>query len=119
MEELGQPIAYLALEEGTPVFDRSGGRVGVVERVLADLPMDIFEGLIVHELPLPGRHVFADPGQIAELHERGVLLSVGRDELREHSDHPTAKRDTPNRTAVEGRFHALLRRSWDWISTRF
>jgi hypothetical protein len=27
--ELGQPVAYLALQEGTPVYDRTGERVGV------------------------------------------------------------------------------------------
>ena len=57
--ELGEPIAYLALKEGTPVYDRTGERVGVLEHVVADEPTDIFEGLIVHTLPLPGRHLFA------------------------------------------------------------
>jgi hypothetical protein len=50
-EHLGPAIAYLALNEGTPVYDRNGDRIGVVE--------------------------------IAEIHERGVLLSVDNEELRD------------------------------------
>ncbi|MDT4946193.1 MAG: hypothetical protein QOH14_2926 [Pseudonocardiales bacterium] len=57
MQDLGPPVAYLALADGTPVFDRDGRRVGVVEHVLADLDLDIFHGLIVHTTPLPGRHL--------------------------------------------------------------
>ena len=86
MEDLGPPIAYTVLEEGTPVYDRDGKRIGVVEHVVADMQLDIFEGVIVHTRPLPGSHLFADVDQIAELHERGVLLSVGRDDLHEPPD---------------------------------
>ena len=71
MDDLGPPIAYTLLEEGTPVYDRNGERIGVVEHVLADFTLDIFEGVIVHTLPLPGTHRYADMDQIAELHERG------------------------------------------------
>ena len=83
MDDLGPPIAYTGLDEGTPVYDRSGERIGVVDHVLADMQLDIFEGVIVHTRPLPGRHLFADVEQIAELRERGVLLAVERDELHE------------------------------------
>ena len=51
--ELGRPVAYLALKDGIPVYDRTCQRIGVVEHVVADEPTDIFEGLIVHTLPLP------------------------------------------------------------------
>jgi hypothetical protein len=74
--DLGPPIAYLLLTEGTPVYDRRGERVGVVDTVLADRALDIFHGLVVHTHPV-GRRLFAD----AALHERGVLLSVDRDAL--------------------------------------
>jgi len=115
VEELGPPIAYVALEEGTPVYDRSGERIGVVEHVLADMAEDIFDGVIVHTLPLPGRHLLADFDQIAELHERGVLLSVGRDALREPSEKRTGAQPGGS---VESTFQARLRRAWDWISGR-
>jgi uncharacterized protein YrrD len=114
VEEIGRPIAYLALEEGTPVYDRNGNRIGVVEHVLADEPLDIFHGLIIHTLPLPGRHLFADPDQVAELHERGVLLSVGEGELHEPRRPSAPAR--PDDGPVENPLQAGLRRAWDWIS---
>jgi hypothetical protein len=52
------------------VFDREGRRVGLVAHMLADEVMDIFHGLIVHTVPLPGRHLYADANQIAGLRER-------------------------------------------------
>jgi hypothetical protein len=80
--DLGPAIAFTALVEGTPVYDLSSRRVGVVDEVLIE-PGGIFEGVVVHTLPLPGRHRHARPDQIAEIHRRGVLLSVGVDELPE------------------------------------
>lgn len=114
MEDLGAPIAYLVLKEGTPVYDRDGDQVGVVEHVLADDPVDIFHGLIVHTLPLPGRHLFAAADQIAELRERRVLLSVGRGDLPEPTER-TAARDTGD-GPMDSPLQAGLRRAWDWLS---
>jgi hypothetical protein len=116
-EALGPPIAYPALEEGTAVYDRSGERIGVVEHVMADEAHDIFEGVIVHTLPLPGRHLFADGEQIAELRERGLLLSVDREALRKPSENPAAPTANPDHT-VESPLQARLRRAWDWLSGR-
>jgi uncharacterized protein YrrD len=110
VEPLGPPIAWVALEEGTPVYDPHQERIGVVERVLAD--QDIFEGLIVHTRPLPGHHLAVDADQISELHERGVLLSVERDALRE----PPKK--TQDRGAADRGLQARLRHAWDWIMRR-
>jgi hypothetical protein len=114
--DLGLPIAYTALPEDTPVYDRAGNRIGVVEQVLADEPVDIFHGLIIHTLPLPGRHLFADPDQISELHERGVVLSVTGDDLHEPRDEPkpAAGDDRP----VDEVLQAGLRRAWDWLRRR-
>ncbi|MDQ4032341.1 MAG: PRC-barrel domain-containing protein [Actinomycetota bacterium] len=112
--ELGRPVAYLALKDGTPVYDRSGRRVGVLEHVVIDEPTDIFEGLIVHTLPLPGRHLFADRDQIAALHERGVLLSVDRDKLHDPSQKSTRPTNPDN--PVESPIQSRLRHAWDWIS---
>ena len=87
-----------------------------MDHVLADMQLDIFEGVIVHTLPLPGHHLFADVEQIAELHERGVLLAVERDELHEPPDEPDA-REAGGRP-VESPLEARLRRAWDWLSGR-
>jgi hypothetical protein len=113
--DLGAAISYLTLKEGTPVYDASGRRVGVVEEIAADAGFDIFDGLTIHTEPLPGRHVFASVEEIAELHERGVLLAVGAEAL------PPARRSRPSDdedAPPEGRLHALLRRAWDRISGR-
>ena len=115
MADLGPPIAYLALEEGIPVYDKDGQQIGVVEHVLGDMTADVFDGLIVHTEALPGRHVFADVDQIAELHERGVLLSVGGDELREPSARPDREHDSDS---TESELEARLRRALDWIRGR-
>jgi hypothetical protein len=81
--DLGPRIAFTALAEGTPVYDPGGRRVGVVDEVLVEPPGGIFEGVVVHTLPLPGRHLHALPDQIAEIHRCGVVLSAGADELPE------------------------------------
>jgi hypothetical protein len=82
MPNLGAKIAFMALHEGTPVYDVQDKRIGVIEDVLADEQAAIFEGILIHTLPLPGRHVVADVDQISALHEQGVLLSVDRPSLR-------------------------------------
>jgi hypothetical protein len=109
--DLGPEVAYTGLREGTPVYDPTGERVGVVEEVVED--MGIFEGVVVHTYPLPGRHVFADAEQIASLHERGVLLSVGRDALREPRERGGGGDD---HTVAESPLQARLRRLWDWLT---
>jgi hypothetical protein len=116
VEDRGPPIAYVALEEGTPVYDSAGRRAGVVDHVLADFQLDIFEGVIVRTTPLPGRHLFADVEQIAALHERGVLLAVTADAL-----HAPDERSASGRAPAEGSENPLegrLRRAWAWISGR-
>ena len=110
MNDLGPTVAWRALEEGTPVYDPSGKTLGVVERVIT--PGDIFEGILIHTRPLPGRHLIADHHQVAELHERGVVLAVGRDELRE----PPPARRRRDGSSPEPRWQAQLRRAWDWVT---
>jgi hypothetical protein len=109
-EQLGSRVAYLALKDGTPVYDRDGNRVGVVEHVMAE--RGIFEGVLVHTYPLPGRHLYADATQIAELHENGVLLSVQDQELHD----PRAESPRRRRNAPEGGLEARLRHAFDWLT---
>jgi len=110
LDQLGDPIAYLGVEDGTPVYDRDGKRVGVVEHVMAH--SGIFEGLIIHTSPLPGRHLYADAAQIAEIRERGILLSVGRNELHD----PRRESGRRRRVAGESTLEARLRRALDWLT---
>jgi hypothetical protein len=85
-------------------------RVGVVEHVLE--VGGIFEGVIVHTYPLPGRHLYADADQIAEIRERGVVLSVQREQLHDPATDPGSSR----RDGAENGLEARLRRAWDWIT---
>ncbi len=111
MEDLGSQIAWTALREGTPVYDRAGDDVGVVEHVSA--PANIFDGIAIHTRPLPGRHLFARHDQIAGIHERGVVLSVARDELAEPEKRP---RRQASASPLEPGWEARLRRAWDWLT---
>lgn len=115
--DLGPPIAFPALAEGTPVYDPSDRRVGVVDEVLVEPPGGIFEGVVVHTLPLPGRHLHALPDQIAEIHQGGVLLSVGVDQLPEEVGWQHRDRDrTPS--PPEPPFQRFARRVLDSFGGR-
>lgn len=104
--DLGRAISPLGVAEGTPVYDPEGRRVGVVDEV--SQWQGIFDGLVVHTVPLPGRHVFAAHDQLAGVYERGVRLAAGRDELRE-IERPRRGRPLGD----ESRLEAALRRAWD------
>jgi uncharacterized protein YrrD len=112
MDELGPPVAYTAVQEGTPAYDRDGERIGEVAHVVADEPVDVFHGLIIQTRPLPRRHLYAPADQIAGMHERGVQLTVDRGELHEVDEDPAA------RTVEEGLDknppRPGLRRAWHW-----
>jgi sporulation protein YlmC with PRC-barrel domain len=112
IDDLGPVISHLALPEGVPVYDRDGKRVGVVDDVLADRAMGIFDGVIVHPLPFATRHLYAHHDQIAALHERGVLLAVDREALR---DLPRPGRRAHGE-ALENPLQAALRKAWDRIA---
>lgn len=79
--DLGDPVSYLGLEEGTPVFASDGREIGRVGRVVADEDADIFEGLVVD---VAGGQRFADGDDIVlAMHERGVVLTVDADGARQ------------------------------------
>jgi hypothetical protein len=113
MEDLGAPVSHLALSEGVPVYDRDGERIGVLDRVMSDEITGIFEGLIIHTRPLPGRHLYATHDQVAELRERGVVLAVRRDDLYDISERPSGPPDSIQ--TGESPLEAQLRKAWDWL----
>ena len=115
--DLGPPVSYLAIKEGVSVYDVHRKRIGVVEEVVADLSLDIFDGVIIHTLPLPGRHLFASVDEVAEIRERGVLLAVDRGALRP-LDTTTFRRRHKRAQPADGKAKALLRRAWDRITGR-
>ena len=121
MDDLGDPTSYLTLPEGVPVYAADGTEVGKVEHVLAADDADIFDGLVIDTRLGPGGHRFADAEQVAELHERGVVLSLdaaAAEALPEPGANPAAMEaaagDEPP-SALEDK----LRRAWDLISGKY
>jgi hypothetical protein len=104
-EDLGAPVSYVVLRNGTPVFERSGARAGKVEHVLADERAGVFHGLIVGT----GRgHRFARAGVVDGLYEHGVIIAVPAADL------PEPGADPPARLVEEDR--SLLRKAWDRLT---
>jgi hypothetical protein len=119
--DLGAPISYLVLEPGTPVFAGDGQEVGRVEHVLADAEADVFDGLVIDIRTGPGGLRFADAPQVAELHERGVVLGLDAEQVRrlpEPSANPAVMDADPEDAEPEG-LRDKLRRAWDLISGRY
>jgi hypothetical protein len=84
--DLGEPSSYMALREGADVYSSDGERLGAVERVLADVEEDIFDGLVIDSKSASTGHRFVDGDQVAEVYDRGVVLKLAAgaaDELRE------------------------------------
>jgi hypothetical protein len=118
-DDLGAPISYLALEEGTAVFSADGEEVGQVAHVLAVEEEDIFDGIVIsHGL---GRHTFADAEQVGAIHERGVTLTLTSAEaeaLPEPSKNPAVMEDDPSESEGSA-LTAKLRRAWDLLSGNY
>ncbi len=117
-QDLGPPIAYLALEPGIPVFASDGERAGKLTHVLAVPDDDIFEGIVLDMRSGPGGHRFADVSQIAELHERGIVLTLDSDaakSLPEPAEGPAVLEAGPD-DVVPDRLSDKLRRAWRMIS---
>ena len=74
----GLPIAYPVLDSGVPVYASGGEAVGTVDHVVAAPEEDIFHGIVLRTAGGP-KFVAAD--DVRELHERGVDLRIGADEV--------------------------------------
>ena len=128
MTDLGDPVSYLALAKGTPVFSSDGEQIGVVDHVLEDDREDIFEGIVVahrdehrHLLRHEHNHCYVDADQIAEMRDRGVTLNVTTidcGDLPKPSPNPAVVYDDPAAPPDHG-LNARLRRAWDLISGKY
>ena len=90
--------------------------------MLADQDTDIFDGLVIDRSVLPGGHRFVDGSAVAEIFERGVVLTIdaaAAEQLPEPSASPAAIKvsgeDLVEREGGE-ELEAKLRRAWDRIS---
>jgi hypothetical protein len=115
MTDLGGPASYRTLARGTPVLSCDGHEVGTVAHVLADDDKDIFDGLV---LDTPQGRRFADAPLVADVHARGVVLSIdgaAAERLPEPSANPAALGADPGDTAPAD-LGDKLRRAWDVLS---
>ena len=118
----GAPIAYLVLEEGTPVETADGQPYGEVKRVLAEPNADLFDGLIIDT---PDGDRFVDAPNVAEIYERAVILSLGAQDVQhlpEPSASPAALNVTPDDVAGDtpgDTVRETLKRAWDRISGKY
>ena|SRR5690349_18416328 len=100
-EDLGEPVAYLVLREGVPVYATSGDTVGTVQRVLADEREDVFHGLLIST---PDGPRIAARDQVAGLYEHGAIVT----EPAEHLARPNP--------GMPGEPHdSGLKRAWNWL----
>ncbi|MEU4239877.1 PRC-barrel domain-containing protein [Actinoplanes sp. NPDC026619] len=106
-EDLGAPVSYLVLADGTPVFDTSGDRAGAVEHVLADEKSDVFHGLIVKTA---AGHRFAAATVVDGLFEHGVIMSVAAADLPEPSADAAARAAEQDDSLGQS-----LKKAWDWL----
>jgi uncharacterized protein YrrD len=117
--DLGAPVSFYVLETGVPVYDAGGAEVGRVEHVLADEDADIFDGLVIDARAGFGGWRFAEGEQVAELHERGVMLAVGAEALHDVSESPGVLDVDAADAEDEGTLGHKLRRAWDLISGNY
>jgi hypothetical protein len=111
----------MALAAGVPVYSSDGERLGEVSHVLSDPDKDIFDGVVFDTPALPGGHRFADAPEVAEIHERGVVLALPAAEaarLPRPADNPATMSASPDDVA-EGELERKLRRAWDLISGNY
>ena len=116
--DLGQPSSYLVLKGGEDVYSSDGEKVGVVEDVLADSEIDIFDGIVLDTSVLPGGHRFVDADQVEEIFERGVRLKAdraGAEALPEPAANPAAMEADPT-DEPDSKLEQRLHRAWELLS---
>ncbi len=119
--DLGERISYRSLSQGTPVYSADGERIGTVAHVLADEGEDVFDGIVVGEHLFGAEHRFADADDVADIHERGVVLKLDRaasEQLPKPSSNPAVMRDDPAESRSDFRREKLMR-AWDMISGNY
>jgi uncharacterized protein YrrD len=105
--DLGEPVSYLVLAEGTPVYDQSGERAGEVEHVLADDREDVFHGLLIKTA---AGHRFARASLVDGLFAHGVIITAKAGELPEPSADPAARLAAEDESLAHS-----LKKAWDWL----
>ncbi|HSF98059.1 MAG TPA: hypothetical protein VLA55_05160 [Ornithinibacter sp.] len=71
------PIAYTALEEGTPVLTKDGSQFATVQRVLVDEKVSVFDGIVVSSAT--GTR-FVDADQVDSIYTSHVRTSLSAEQ---------------------------------------
>ncbi len=119
--DLGPPTSYMATTEGVPVLSSDGEEVGRLGHVLADVGADVFDGIVISEGGLAGRHRFADASEVEAFYERVVVLKLdteSAERLPEPSENPAVMGTTPADTA-DSELTRKLRAAWDRLSGNY
>jgi hypothetical protein len=75
--ESDDPIAYTALQPGTPVQTRDGVPFATVQRVLVDEKVSVFDGIVVRTATGTG---FVDADQVHSIHTSHVRTTMSAEE---------------------------------------
>ena len=105
----GHPIAYQALEPGTPVESSDGQPVGTVKRVLEVRAKNIFDGVVIKT---PNGDRFVDAPEVDYLYENLMILKLDAEaaaSLPEPGENPHTF--APGAGALKRRGRRLWRRS--------
>lgn len=73
----GHPIAYTALQPGTPVQTSDGHQFAVVQAVLVDERVSVFDGIVVDTAEGPR---FVDADQISSIHTTRVRTTLSAEQ---------------------------------------
>jgi hypothetical protein len=76
-DDPGDPIAYTALQPGTPVQTSDGDDFGTVEVVLVDEKVSVFDGIVVQTAE--GRR-FVDADQVGSIYTTCVRTTLTADQ---------------------------------------
>lgn len=82
MDEEKKPIAWTALESGTPVVAEDGSEVGKVSKVVGDENKDIFSGILFRAGFFDSEHFI--PGDLVEdITPQGVRVRISAQAAKE------------------------------------
>ena len=118
LPDLGQPASYFVLADGMPVYSSDGEQVGVIEHVLAEPDIDIFDGIVLDTSVLPGGHRFVDADQVGEIYDKGAVLKVDRaaaEALPDPAENPAAMEADPTEEP-DSKIEQRLHRAWELLS---
>jgi hypothetical protein len=73
MSDHGDPIAYTALQAGTPIVSSDEFELGIVERVIENRKEHIFDGIVMRS---DGGLLWVDAPEVARIEERRVTLTI-------------------------------------------